>query len=302
MKRKILCGILTIGAYFTAQGQSGSIINPGFESWVQKGVFSDPAGWGTLNFLKTYGFPETAFQSTDACEGSYAIRLETKTYQGGADTIAGWAFTGEYGPIGPVFGAPYIQRPTGLSGYYKYSFQAKDSCSVSVYLTRWNTALNTRDTIGYANFIGNAQVASYTRFSVPIDYSSSLTPDSATIMLISSAGALQQNIKGVPGSVLFVDNLSFEGEVTGIRSYKEPGKANAYPNPAGNYISLILPNNAARLRIFNISGENMGEYAIGKNSSFIRPDITDFPEGLYLYEIVDINNQRLIADRFQVIK
>ena len=82
MKQLLLhLGILLLISYNT---QAQNLVNGEFEEWddLAGGFYTQPAGWSSLNVLALLSAPQTVTKTTDAFEGSFAARLETKTFSG----------------------------------------------------------------------------------------------------------------------------------------------------------------------------------------------------------------------------
>lgn len=191
-----------------------------FETWtdfVQGEVTYDvPAGdwWDGLNYLSVIGGPITAEKTTDAYDGSYALRLETKPW--GEDlTIPGILASGYFDPEQPIgenliIGKPYTNKPVNFNGFLKYSPADNDTLVIFVALTKFDSNENIRDTIATGEYTYSGLIETYTPFTVPIEYTESINPDSVHVILLASVSG--KEMRGHAGSVLFVDELSFTYE------------------------------------------------------------------------------------------
>jgi hypothetical protein len=147
----------------------------------------------------------------------------------------------------PLSGFAYNQRPTALTGNWKYmAASANDAGSIKVYFTKWNTVMNMRDTIGMGlSELGGMQMT-WTNFSVSITFINSANPDTCIIILSASGNTPEAY------SYLYVDNLDFAG-VTGIDDIETTGSFSVYPNPANNYINLDLSGFKSAAEIIQIA-------------------------------------------------
>lgn len=191
-----------------------------FDKWLtqtQGSVsFEKPAGnwWDGLNYLSVIGGPITATKTEDAYAGNYALRLETKWW--GEDlTIPGILASGYFDPDSPIgenliIGRPYTKKPKSLNGYMKYYPADNDTLVIFVALTKFNTVTSLRDTIGRGEYTYSGVISPYTAFSINIDYSQNVNPDSVHVILLASASG--KEMRGHAGSVLFVDELKFTYE------------------------------------------------------------------------------------------
>lgn len=181
------------------------IPNPGFENWTSQGfpAYLNPAGWGTLNGATSLAFVYTCERASgaDAFNGSYAMKLTSKSVFG--QSAPGIAVTGTIntGTQELEGGFPFTLRPTHLTGWYKYAPASGDNCEINV--TLWSRSPQYEE-IGNGVIQPTAAVATFTRFLVPISYTSANTPDSGRVLLVSTNTS---NIK--VGSELIIDDLQF---------------------------------------------------------------------------------------------
>ena len=222
MKRIFL---LTIAIFFFAFINAQTIPNADFETWTLVGPFEMPDGWAA---------GPSASKSTSAHSGTYAIQLKTDTFTNpmtsSLDTIPGMANTGMRG-LGPGAGGTngyaFTSRPDSLVGWYLFTPIAGEMSTINVNLTKWNTGTSSNDIVGTASFLGGA-AGTYTRFSIPISYSSTDLPDSANIEL-SNGDPMMRLI----GATLLVDDLVFVSNPTGISDLNEKTiSMQCYRNPA----------------------------------------------------------------------
>ncbi len=196
--------------------------NPSFESWTPSDNYILlPTSWyGTnynyMNILKHIGVTRESDQPYD---GSYYARLKSgsqtvfgSTYKlpGGLTLSDLYYATGatQFKEPKTKAGYPYTGRPTRLTGYHRYTPVNNDSFYVSVLLSKWN--VNKRDTIGYGMIMGSANVSNWSQFEVPIEYRSSVTPDTVNVIMMSSPVFSQDDLSKVQvGSTLDVDKLEF---------------------------------------------------------------------------------------------
>lgn len=191
-----------------------------FNEWVDvtqgEVTFQRPSGewWAGLNTLGFIGGPITATKTEDSYQGEYAIRLETKLW-GDELSIPGIMASGYFdmeAPIGEnlIIGKPFTQKPSSLNGFYKYLPATNDTLVIFVALTKYSSAEQMRDTIAQGEFVYSGNMPNYEPFSLDIEYSQDITPDSVHVILLSSVSG--KEMRGHPGSVLFVDELSFTYE------------------------------------------------------------------------------------------
>lgn len=191
-----------------------------FEEWVDVSQgevsFQRPAGewWAGLNTLAYIGGPITATKTEDSYLGEYAIRLETMLW-GDELSIPGIMASGYFDmeeTIGEnlIIGKPFTQTPISLNGFYKYLPATNDTLVIFVALTKYNTTNQSRDTIAQGEYVYSGIVDTYEAFNLDIEYTQNISPDSIHVILLASVSG--KEMKGHPGSVLFVDELSFTYE------------------------------------------------------------------------------------------
>lgn len=185
------------------------IPNAGFETWTSVGFpsYQNPTGWGNLNgstFLGGIGALTCEKGSGgDVHSGSSSMKLTSKSILGLGDA-PGITVTGTINTQSQEFegGFVYTQRPDYLAGWYKYSPQPGDNAEIRVVF--WKRNAGVREEIGEGVILPNTAVGTFTRFLVPITYTSANAPDSARINLISTN---TDNIQ--IGSALIIDDLEF---------------------------------------------------------------------------------------------
>ncbi len=197
-------------------GNNDTLPNQHFENWstyTQGNVsFEEPASgwWASLNTLKFLGGPATCEKTSQAHDGLYALRLETKLW-GDEFIIPGLLAAGYFdinAPIGQnlIQGQPFTYRPQKLEGFYMYTPQNNDSAIIYSNLTKYNTASQLTDTIAELFLLEKNEISTYQKFSVSYTYFSNQTPDTINIVLTSSGGG--KEMAGQDGSLLIIDDLS----------------------------------------------------------------------------------------------
>lgn len=184
--------------------------NGGMETWTDIGLgFEDPESWQTPNQSTTILQIYTTTKSTDAVQGTYSAKLETKSVGGfntpGVITLGN--FNVDYVNFTAYLtgGIPFTEKPTALSGSFKNYPAANDSTLIIVYFTKYNTAESKTDTIGLGVKFSTETVDSWTNFSIPINYYNTEDPDTMNLHVVSSNMLNPQE-----GSTMYIDNLVFE--------------------------------------------------------------------------------------------
>lgn len=293
MHLKKILFLLTLSINAVAQT---SIDNLNFETWVTSasGRFEDPTPasiWATPNYAMDLilGNPSTSIvqKSTDMHGGSFAALMKSRTIVGnfvGATLFTGSLdITSPFSPI-PKLGVPFTGRPTSLKGWYKYTSVNNDSSSIYVKLTKWNSSTNTRDVVGFIEKRDYSSVNAYTPFELVINYTSTDTPDSITVVFSASAGA-EQN-KGEVGSSLWIDDVSLNYFPASIEDQKViQENISMYPNPTVDQLTVISEADISSYAIYSCTGQMVQTAGFNVASKHI--SLKDLTIGHYMIHFFD---------------
>lgn len=196
MKHKLL---FSIGMLSVLALNSQTIQNGGFESW-------NASSMDALNFYPNtsnlqaiqMGLSPNAFKVADPQQGALAIQLNTVT--NGTDTLFGYFVNGDPGT--GEGGIPYSQHPITLTGYYKSNIPVGDTGIFVVTFKQSGIPVSTDV------FTFTGVHSSYTLFTITLSIPPLANPDTVIIGAASS-NAFVSN--GIPGSMLMLDNLTFNG-------------------------------------------------------------------------------------------
>ena len=214
------CFVILSG-FFSSKAQM--LFNMDLENWTQikeqgtgNVLYEEPGDmniWTTLNKLRLLSpaAPVTVTKITgDVHSGNYAAKLTTSMMS--TMVVPGLIETGFFDPIKPpnLFqGKPFTDRPTKLRCWFKYLPVGGDSSLIAILLYKYNPATDSQDTIGYAQYISQETVSTYTEKVLTLDYyKPGVSPDSIIIVFASSAGA-EENFGNI-GSTMFVDDVTLE--------------------------------------------------------------------------------------------
>jgi hypothetical protein len=253
MKRLLIAGAVA----FSAISLNAQVVpNGGFENWSDQGGYDEPNNWGTLNFFSLTGAPAGTTQTNDAHSGNSAAKIETTAFDfdsdGLDDTIPGVAFLGEFDLMGGevVFGAPFVNRPDSLVGWFKYATTGTDDAFLlEVTLTKWNELNEVSDIIATIEYTGTDIWSNYTRLALPLNYESADIPDSVQLAISTDGGNTF-----TPGTAVWVDDLVFK--TNGFASTPELSATlgiQYYPNPANQSMTIVSPKNTT-IRVYNALG------------------------------------------------
>lgn len=273
--------------FFTCSANAQIPENGFFETWESEagGLYSEPAGWSTLNILALIGAPQTVSQTTDAVAGN-AARLETGTYFG--NLIPGLLYTGNFdvaqGINGVQPGLPYnaTTRPDSFEGYYKYFPQNGDSAVLFAQLWHYNTQTGKRDTVAQAATSVLTTVSEYTKFELPFTYYTQDIPDSMYVVITSSGGGASG--QGQNGSVLYVDQVLFSS-LTGIVPLFGSNIDQIKVYQKQQHIQVELPNllNQGVIELYNLQQQRVLQSKLEQTQTTL--PLPGLPSGLYAYRI-----------------
>lgn len=311
MKKQILSllavAAVSIGAYAQAY-----IPEAGFETWSSTGfgVPNQPNGWISGNIFNNAFMTQnagivfcSAAGSPDNYQGTYSMRLETKTLAYNPDTnnfpnTFGYCVTGTVLAQSPYLrpGYPTQQRPVSLSYAAKYAPVGVDTGSCVVVLTHWNTVSGTRDTVAYGYDFMPLAVSAYTVRTVTLVYDPTYIntfPDTAAIWFNSSS-YFTPNV----GSVLFVDALAFSGYV-GVNENEFNAGVNVYPNPSSTFTTFdVTADNANQVVVYDMTGRQVTSVSIVNKKATV--DTYSLATGVYTYSIISKDAEVLSRGKFTV--
>lgn len=265
------------------------IPNNGFENWTSMGNYNNPDDWATPNDLTSTVNTYTCAKGSPGNPGMYYIKLTSKSVSG-MGLIPGIAVSGILNTTNMQAsgGFSYSGRPLALEGKWQYMAFGNDQGYMSVLLSKWNNDVMARDTVSYTFYALPGMEMSWSAFSIPIEYQSELSPDSAMIVLSSS------NANGAATAVnsyLYIDNLSFKESTVDIREVNTLQSIHVYPNPVKSVLNFDYPatQEMVTLNIIDSKGSivmNKDDYRISANPML---DVSNLKPGLYSL-IVKSNN------------
>jgi hypothetical protein len=277
--------ILSIAAVaFTSASLLAQIPNNGFENWTAVGSYSVPNSWGTLN--NTYGV-QTATKGTPGSPGASYLAVTSKTITGG-NVIGGIAVCGvlDSMTMQPKSGFAFNQQPVSFTGSWQHMIYGSSQGSIMITLTKWNTTTNQRDVVATANKALSGMAMSWATFTINLTYLSSTAPDSCMIVLKASGTTPTNN------DYLWVDNLAFNGSVTGINNQESfLSDVTVFPNPSAEVVNINLnlkSEQKTSIELLDLSGKLILTKDLGllQGDSKQSINITGISKGTYFVKIV----------------
>ena len=235
---------LTIALSCTGQ----QLPNSGFENWSLRGEYIEPDGWISTNAFAFNGAVETCYPFEDAHSGKWAVKLESRIDPLTKDTLqAILAIGSDYNNAGIA----YNQRPTGLKLFYQHNL--KDTALAAMFLTKWNTQTNKRDTIATAFHFFTDSTSTYKALTIPLTYTQSIRPDTCIAIFLSTVKP-----KPNPHNFLLIDDLELTGNVNvGVGEIPNTAAVKVYPNPATDILKIEAEQAIQWVTIFDIEGKQI---------------------------------------------
>lgn len=302
--KKLLSVILTMFAIQAGMAQS-VLPNGDFENWTQVGVAPaqiwqvDGNFWGTLNelyLLPTPKGPATVFRTDTCYTGQYAARLASglMLYMPQNIFIPGMLGTTQLDMLNATIhlGKPCPNcKPLRFKGYYKYKPVNGDSCTALLVVSKWNSELNKRDTVGFVRQDFHGIVDTYTAFDLTVNYlNPDMAPDSLTILLVSSGGFSVSNLQGGAGQVgstMWVDAVTVDYPAGIQQLIGRDISVNIFPNPATSFLTVEIGEklNDGIIEIFDVNSRQIGTFGLNELRNSI--PVGQFANGNYFYKILD---------------
>ena len=241
----------------------------------------------------------TAYKSTDAQSGQYAVKLVSRQVPGfilipGAMGTISHDFIGEYldnYSLDARKDFVFTAQPQALQGYFKYVPVNGDSAAIEVGIYKDDNLLATK------KFVTNEWFDEWTPFSVPLNYEdTTIIPNKVKILLVASAAYDFDNLEecaGQDGSTLLIDNISFlykEGSGVGItENLTNRLSTKAFPIPATDNVTISWGvERNLEIVVFNIAGAVVAKENV--NGSAYIMNLSNMETGNYFYRLVDGNN------------
>lgn len=264
---------------------SAQIPNSGFENWTDMGTYSNPDSWGTLNNKWAASTIFTATQGTPASVDLYYLKLTSRTI--GPTVKNGTAVSGILDSVNvvPISGFPYTGQPIALTGQWQHMIFGSSQGHITVVLTKWNTALDKRDTVAMAYKKLDWMAMNWEFFSIPFTYYSLTPPDSCIIFMQASGTYPEDN------DYLWVDDLAFSGAIAaGINEDVEAlNSVTVYPNPStGDLVTISfqsISSLSVGVKLYNISGDLVLSNVYPVSSNQIQLDLGTISEGIYFLKV-----------------
>jgi len=279
---------------------SQQLDNNGFENWENIGTpTEEPIDWSSTKTSDTpslNGFaPQVIERSSDAHSGSYSAKLTNKNVpivnivanglltngrvHASTNPDNAYVFTDQ---TSDDWNQQFTNYPDSLTGWYKYSPQGSDIGEITVLIHSGSTQIPTNNT---SNWIALAEKKffstnnSWSRFSVPFQYLSSINSPQYILCVISAG----DSTIAVQNSELLIDDIELiynqptsihldnENSIEISRSYKQIQIRN-------------LKNSPLELNIYDLQGKILLNEIVSNSFSY-HIDISNLTNGFYILKI-----------------
>ncbi|OQX78727.1 MAG: hypothetical protein B6D64_05965 [Bacteroidetes bacterium 4484_276] len=267
--RKFTIILLSLSLFAGLSVSGQNIPNGDFETWTTNasgGVV--PEHWTAVHNTSDH---QDVFKAGPGYESEYAAELKVVSIGGSIE-----AAILNYDNI------EVNERFLYLTGYFKGSPVENDS--LFVFLHMWKDD----NTIGEGSIIISEEQAGFTKFTIPIHYTSEEIPTSAQIEIMSGNKFPDAH----EGTTYTIDNLNLT-DVAGINGPQASLSflGAAYPSPASQQINIPFelrqPENVS-VNIFNIQGQmvySMKDKRYMQGANEVNISIGNFSPGVYHYTI-----------------
>jgi hypothetical protein len=290
MKKTILSILVFSLITFSSLAQ---IPNFSFENWTTVGAYEIPNQWGTMNNTTATFSVYTATKGTPGNPGNSYLKLTSTTL--GPTVVNGVAVSGKLDSITmkPISGFAFASQPASFTGRWQHMIFGNSQGSLKATLTKWNVGLNKRDTIAIAAQALTGMAMNWSNFTINFNYFSSNAPDSCIIELRASGS------NPTDQDYLWVDNLAFAGNVTGIKNEQNLINSIAvYPNPGSENITINLDlknPSQTTIELIDIQGKVILAKKLGMIQGEIKQvlDVSALVKGSYYIKVTNENGTEI---------
>ena len=186
---------------------------------------------------------------------------------------------------------PIYFKPKTLTGFYYNPNNNVDSLYLFVRFYK-------NSNIIADNFVHfNETTSSFVPFEVPIIYyTSTEVPDSFFIEISSKHNNITSNLP------IFIDDLNFDSFMIHVDSNKIESETIIYPNPASDYLHILLPESFEYkdIKIYDLHGRVVINYSIANKEKNIQINISNLNSGIYVVQIT--TNKKNIVSKMIIKK
>jgi len=272
-------------------GTSQTVPDGNLDTWVNDTI-NVPTGWNQGgNDGKA-----SVYRTTDAHSGTYAAAFPVAD-SNNAQLILGQNTCSNGGGNGNCTEIPGMSlggvKPTYLGFYYKMSSPGLDTANVRVVFTNWNSTLNIRDSYTYEfdTLLVKNSSYTYTKVLFTGNHFDTASVDSVYIEIDASYSSKNNSNGAVNGSLLLIDDMSFDGltpDVTGIFAPTASASGmNVYPSPTSSMVTVELSTDIANITVLNTLQQEVGARVVSISGNKAVVDLSTLDAGLYIIRTSD---------------
>ena len=219
-----------------------------------------------------FAFDTTTVRTTDSHSGQFAALLQNVQF---GSVLPGQLTYGSYQSIGPTnyfYGWPFTSLPNSLKFWYQFLPSGSDSATVIINLSRSGNSVG-----GGIMFI-TSSTSNYIEGTLPITYTSSLTPDSIYVSFLSSG----LSFSGNAGTEFYVDDISLDYS-TSVNELDLTNTVKAYPNPVTNTLTIETTHDGSSELILYDPSSRIIYQQMFNRAVYINTE--HLAKGIYIYEV-----------------
>ncbi|MCG9910326.1 MAG: T9SS type A sorting domain-containing protein [Flavobacteriales bacterium] len=290
MKKQVLtiAGAIVFGM-FTVQAQQPAIPNGNLESWTALGSAEEPTGGFLKSLNQITNFPGnppiTCFKEGNAHGGQFCAKIVSANFASLGIFIPGalGTITPIANPVSAQLAEPFTAKPEKIRAWIKYTPVTGDSAEIFGYL--FKTTSGVRETLATASMVYTQAISNWTEVEIPFVYSNATaTPDSASLLFVSSAGYNFDNLflcQGSANSTMFIDDVEFIYPAGISENLGNNDLLNVFPNPAENMVTITYATEVQNgsVSVLDMSGREVLQTNVKGNSFQI--DVASLRSGNY---------------------
>jgi hypothetical protein len=275
----------------SAELGNASVPNAGFENWVSKGPYEEPAEWYTYNRYYSETGMVVCEKTTDSKEGLYALKLISKYSAMAGVVFPGWALLStDTAVVNIIWGFPCTQRPVYFKCDYKYDHRGADIGMIYIKFTKWDSSSKSRILVAENFKQLTTSVVDWTLCQLKISYKNSYTPDTCSICLVCS-----DETTAVDSTSLIVDNLRMN-DFNSINPVEKICDIQVYPSLANEKLTVISGSKDIKLssmEILDLQGRIVKQLnnVVLKSGNALDIRLDGIQDGIFVLRLTSENKQ-----------
>jgi len=274
MKKLLLVLCIGVGSMASAQLVNGDF--EGAASPLLPGIATDCPGWGPGLYT---------METTSPYAGTQSAKMTT-ILDPATNQLLGWGSDTIPGIMSQSFTGPMPNAASmSLNFAYKYQVTPGDTALIICQVLDTMTANPNDDVVlfqAYAVFAGTANA--WATSSVPLQSVGAGTANSVIVLATSSMNAAFGISNGLPGSTLWIDNVSLSG---GANVIELAAEVNVFPNPTTDELNFVATEAIAAVQLYAMDGK------LVMRGTENKMNISGLPNGIYHYNVTTVTGKVL---------